>query len=192
MSVLQDIRLAFRLFWRTASLTGIVLLSVALSVGATAVVFTAIKSVLIDPLPYAHPEELVQIRTEFSNAEPSLFDWRTYKFAQEIIKRTRSLDSVGIYGNAVFDLPGDSKTPPEALYGLLVSANLFPTLGIRPMLGRNISLEEDQPGGANEMILSYGLWKRRFNGDPGVVGRNISVDGHNSLIIGVMPEGFNF
>ena len=65
MSVLQDIRLALRLFWRTPSFTGIALLSIALSVGATAVVFTAIKSVLIDPLPYAHPEELVQIGTEF-------------------------------------------------------------------------------------------------------------------------------
>jgi putative ABC transport system permease protein len=194
MSVLQDIRLAFRLFWRTPSLTGIALLSIALSVGATAVVFTAIKSVLIDPLPYAHPEELVQIRAEFANFDPSQShtDWAFWSDAQEIIRRTRTLESVGIYGNAVFNLAGDASTPPEALYGLRISASLFPTLGVTPMLGRNILPDEDQPRHANEMILSYGLWRRRFNGDRSVVGRSFNIDGHDCLVIGVMPPEFNF
>ena len=85
MSVLQDIRLAFRFFWRTPSFTGIAMLSIALSVGATGVVFTAIKSVLIDPLPYARPEELVQIRAEFATFEPSQShtDWAFWSDAQE-------------------------------------------------------------------------------------------------------------
>src|SRR5882762_6287630 len=175
MSVLQDIRLAFRLFWRTPSLLGMALLSIALSVGATAVVFTAIKSVLIDPLPYARAGELVQIRAQFANLDPSLShtDWAFRSDAEEIIRRTRTLESVGIYGNAVFNLMGDASTPPEALYGLRVSASLFPTLGVTPMLGRNILPDEDQPGHANEMILSYGLWTRRFNKDRNVIGRNV-------------------
>jgi putative ABC transport system permease protein len=194
MSVLQDIRLAFRLFWRTPSLTGIALLSIALSVGATAVVFTAIKSVLIDRLPYARAEELVQIRAEFVNFDPSQShtDWAFWSDAQEIIRRTRTIESVGIYGNAIFDLAGDASTPPEALYGLRVSASLFPTLGVTPMLGRNILPDEDQPGQANEMILSYGLWRRRFNSDRSVVGRSVNIDGHDCLVIGVMPPEFNF
>ena len=194
MSVLQDIRLAFRLFWRTPSLTGIALLSIALSVGATAVVFTAIKSVLIDPLPYARPGELVQIRAEFADFDPSQThtDWAFASDAQEIIRRTRTLESVGIYGNAVFNLAGDPSTSPEALYGLSVSASLFPTLGVTPMLGRNIHPDEDQPGHAKEMILSYGLWRRRFNADRSVIGRSVNIDGHDCLVIGVMPAEFNF
>jgi len=192
MSVLQDIRLAFRLFWRAPFPTSIALLSIALSVGATAVVFTAIKSVLIDPLPYARPGELVQIRTDFINAEPSHGDWVLRRDAQQIIRQTTTLESAGIYGNALFNLAGDASSPPEALYGLRVSASLFPTLGVRPMLGRNILPDEDQLGHANEMILSYGLWIRRFNKNRNVIGRNVQIDGHDCQIIGVMPPGFNF
>jgi len=190
--MLRDLRLALRLFWRTRLLTGVALLSIALSVGATAVVFTAIKAVLINPLPYAHPEELVQIRTDFNSFEPSHSDWALWNDAQEITRRTRTLASVGVYRNEIFNLAGDASTTPEALYGLRVSASLFPTLGVMPMLGRNILPEEDQPAHANEMILSYGLWTRRFNADPDVVGRTVTVDGHACMVIGVMPPAFNF
>ena len=192
MSVLHDLRFACRLLRRNLSTTAIAVLSIALSVGATSVVFAAIKSVLIDLPPYTHPEELVQIRTEFGNFEPSQTDWAFWNDAQEIIRRTRTLQSVGIYGNAIFDLAGSGSTPPEALYGLRVSASLFPTLGVTPMLGRNILPEEDHPGNTNEMILSYGLWVRRFNADQNIVGRSVNIDGHDCLVIGVMPPGFNF
>ena len=191
MSVLGDIRLAFRLFRRTPALTVIALLSIALSVGATAVVFTAIKSVLIDPLPYARAGELVQLRTDFTNAEPSHGDWVFWNDTQELIRRTRTLQSVGIYRNAVFDLAGDPSTPPEALYGLRMTANLFPTLGVSPMLGRNILPDEDQPGHTDEMILSYGLWARRFNSDRSVIGRTVKINGQDCVVIGVMPPDFN-
>ncbi|MGA3241355.1 MAG: ABC transporter permease [Bryobacteraceae bacterium] len=193
MSILQDIRLAFRLFSRNLVATGIALLSVALSVGATAVVFTAIKAVLIDPLPYARAQELVQIRSEFPKMqEQSNGDWVVWNDTQELIRRTRTLESVGVYRNAIFDLAGDAGTTPEALYGLKVTASLFPTLGVSPMLGRNILPDEDQPGHADEMILSYGLWARRFNSDRKVVGRAVRVNGHDCLVIGVMPPDFNF
>src|ERR1700688_1644745 len=109
MSVWQDIRLALRLFWRTPALTGIALLSISLSVGATAVVFAAVKSVLIDPLPYARASELVQIRGEYPNMqEQSNGDWASWNETQEVIRRTRTLESVGMYRNAVFDLAGSS------------------------------------------------------------------------------------
>src|SRR5260370_38752655 len=129
MSVLQDIRLDIRFFWRTPSFTGIALLSIALSVGATGVVFTAIKAVLIDPLPYARPEELVQIRAEFATFEPSQShtDWAFWSDAQEIISPTRTLESVGLYGNAIFTLAVDASLQTNALYGLPISATLGPT-----------------------------------------------------------------
>jgi predicted permease len=199
MSVLQDIRLALRLLRRTPSVTAISLLSIALSVAATAVVFAAIKSVLIDRLPYTRPGELVQIGTEFMNFDPAALtkapshvDFAFWNDAQEIIRRTRTLESVAVYGNSLADLAGATSVPPEALYGLRVSANLFPTLGVTPMLGRNILPEEDQIGHSEVMILSYGLWKRRFNGDRNIVGRNITINGHDCLVVGVMPPQFNF
>ena len=189
---MRDLRYAFRMLWRTPSVTGIALVSIALSVGATAVVFTAVRAVLLTPLPYAHPSELVQVRTEFPRFEPSHTDWALWNDAQEIARRTRTLASVAAYRNAMFNLVGNGPTPPEALYGLRVTANLFPTLGVSPMLGRNILPDEDQPGHANEMILSYGLWVRRFNADPSIVGHSVSVDGQGCLIIGVMPREFDF
>lgn len=193
MLIFRDLRLALRLFRRSPVPTGIALLSIALSVGATAVVFAAIKAVLIDPLPYAHPEQLVQFRSEFPNMQQQAqSDWVVWKDARELARRTRTLQSVGVYENAVFDLAAEPDSTPEALYGVRVTANLFPVLGVSPMLGRNILLQEDQPGHADEMILSYGLWARRFHSDRGIVGRTVTVNGHQCLVIGVMPPAFNF
>ena len=192
LSILRDSRLAFRFFRRTPSFTLIALLSIALSVGAIAVVFTAVKSVLLDPLPFARQSELVQIRTDFPKFLASESDWILWRDAQELLRRTRTLASIAFYRTEVFNLPGDNINPPEALWGLRVSANLFPTLGVQPMLGRNILPQEDQPGHPNEMILSYGLWVRHFQADRGIVGRNIVINGHGCTVIGVMPRGFNF
>jgi putative ABC transport system permease protein len=89
-------------------------------------------------------------------------------------------------------LGGESSAPPEALYGLRVSASLFPTLGVSPMLGRNILPEEDQPSHAEEMILSYGLWTRRFNHDQSIIGKTITINGRACVVIGVMSPDFNF
>jgi putative ABC transport system permease protein len=189
---LQDIRLAFRVLRRTPSVTGIALLSIALSVGTTAVVFTAIKAVLLNPLPYRCPAKLVKLRTDFADAGRSHGDWVFWNDTQEIIRRTRTLESVGIYRNAVLDLGGGQSGPPKALYGLRVTANLFPTLGVAPMLGRNILPEEDQPGHPDEVVLSYGLWIGRFNGDRHIVGRTVKANGHDCPVIGVMPADFDF
>ena len=189
----QDIRLAFRIFRRTPVPTGIALLSIALSVGATAVVFTAIKSVLIDPLPYTHAERLVQLRSEFPGMQRQAnSDWVVWNDARELDRRTRTLESTGVYSNAIFDLAGDSNSTPEALYGLRMNASLFPVLGVSPMLGRNVLPEEDQPGHSDVMILSYGLWARRFNSDRSIVGRSVTINGHPCLVIGIMPPDFDF
>jgi len=181
---------------RSPGFTAIALLSIALGVAALTVVYTAVKAVLINPLPYTHSGELVQLRSEFGNlseSQQSHTDWIFWNDAQEIIRRNRTLQSAGIYGNSVVNLAGNSITPPEALYGLRISAGLFPTLGVQPMLGRNILQEEDKPGGPKEMILSYGLWMRRFGGDRNIIGRTVKVDaGEDCLVIGVMPPEFNF
>ena len=193
MSVLQDVRLALRLLRRAPLSTAIALLSIALSVGATAVVFAAIKSVLLDPLPYAQPEKLVQLRSEYPRMQKqSSGDWVVWNDVLELPRRTRTLESIGVSGNAVFDLAGESNSTPEALYGVRVNAALFPVLGVSPMLGRNVLPEEDQRSHPDVMILSYGLWERRFHSDRSIVGRTVAINGHGCLVIGVMPPGFNF
>ncbi len=193
MSLLYDIRLAFRLFWRDPVAIGIAWLSIALSVGAAAVVFAAVKSVLIDPLPYARPGELVQLRSEYPRIEEqSHGDWVFWNDIRELPRRTRTLGAVGAYRYAIFDLSGDSNAVPDALYGVRVNSDLFPVLGVSPMLGRNILPEEHQPRHSDVMILSYGLWVRRFHSDRAVVGRTVTVNGRGCHVIGVMPPDFNF
>jgi putative ABC transport system permease protein len=192
MRLFRDFRHTLRVLSRTPTLTAVALLSIAITIGATAVVFTAVKSALIAPLPYANAGELVQLRTENTKFGKSHADWVTWSDAQDILKSNRSFRSMGIYHYALFNLSGDGSSLPEALYGLAVSANMFPTLGVAPILGRNILPEEDQPNRNNEMILSYGLWTRRFSSDPGVIGRSVEVNGHACTIIGVMPSGFDF
>jgi predicted permease len=191
MGFFRDFRQALRLLGRTPTLTAVALLSVAVTIGATAVVFTAVKAVLIQPLPYANADQLVQFRTD-SKRGKSQADWVTWSDMLDLARSNQSFRSIGAYQYALFNLPGDGNSPPEALYGLSVSASLFPTLGVTPMLGRNILPEEDQPGRNHEMILSYGLWVRRFNSDRGIIGRSVEVNGHFSTIIGVMPPEFDF
>jgi predicted permease len=192
MSFLRDLRHALRLLSHTPTLTAVALLSIAITVGATAVVFTAVKSVLIESLPYANAGELVQLRTENTKFGKSHADWVAWSDAQDILRSNRTFESIGVYQYRLFNLSGDAGSLPESLYGLGVTANMFSTLGVAPMLGRNILPEEDQPNRNNEMILSYGLWTRRFNSDRGVIGRSVEVNGHACTIIGVMPPGFDF
>lgn len=188
----RDSLYAIRTLRRNSGFATIALLSIALSVGASAVVFAAVKSVLINPLPYTRPQELVQVATDFVNADRSQGDWVFWNDVQELIRRTRTLQSIGIYRNAVFDLAGDAPNLPQAMYGLRISASLFSTLGVSPILGRNILPEETRPGHANVMILSHGLWTRRFHADPNIIGQFVTINGRRCRIIGVMGPGFNF
>jgi len=189
-SLLEDARHALR-GMRHSSAALIAVVSIAVSVGATAIVFAAVKAVLIDTLPYQRADELVQIRTQYPKA-PSQSDWMYWKDLQEVSRNNATLQSIGVYHNALFTLAGDENTFPEALFGERVSANLFPTLGVSPMLGRNILPEEDTPGHSEVIILSYGLWVRHFNADRNIVGRIIKMNGHDCVVIGVMPAGFDF
>src|SRR5579872_2435041 len=191
--IVQDIRYGLRTMRRSPGFTVAAVLSISLGIAVTAVVFAAIKAVLINPLPYARPAELVQLRSEYPKMqEQAHSDWVLWNDTRELLRRTHTLDSLGVYDNAVFDLAGEANAPPEALLGVRMTASLFPVLGVSPMLGRSLLPEEDQPGHRDLMILSYGLWVRRFHADRSVVGRTVTVNGHGCLVVGVMPPEFNF
>ena len=192
MSTISDIRQAIRMLRRAPAVSLIAMLSIAIGAGAAAVVFAAVKAVLIEPLPYSQAESLVQIRTEFARGGSPRQDWVAWDDMQDVARDNRSFSGTGTYHYALFNLGGGPHSLPEAVYGLTVSAGVFPTLGVAPMLGRSILPEDTQLGRDREMILSYGLWVRRFQADPGVVGRMVRVNGHDCQIIGVMPPGFDF
>src|SRR6516162_7184285 len=164
MSIWSDVRVALRLLWRAPGVTAVAVLSTALSVGALAAVFTAVRSVLIEPLPYARPDKLALFGGNYRNAPEAQGDWVFKREAEEILRRSRTLEGAGFWRNAVFDLGSDGNTPPEALYGVQMTASVLPVLGVTPMLGRNI-VKSEEPNTGSEMILSYGLWVRRFHAD---------------------------
>src|SRR5215472_13755949 len=171
--MLADLRHSLRLLARAPVVTVVALLSIAITIGVTAVVFTAVKAVLIEPLPYAKAGDLVQFRSENTKYGNSRADWVAWSDIQDVIRSSHAFESAGTYRYALFNLSGNGSVLPEALYGLSVSASMFPALGVAPMLGRNILPGEDKPNLPKEMILSYGLWKRRFNSDRGVIGRTV-------------------
>jgi predicted permease len=185
--VLQDVAYAWRVFRRAPAVAGSAVLSIAVTVGLGAVVFTAAEAVLLKPLPYQRPQDLVQL-----SSVGRLAPWVSWSDMQDVARRARSFSSVGVYHYALLNLKGTGGSLPEALYGLYVSASLFPTLGVTPMIGRNILPEEDQPGRNHEIVLSYGLWKRLFGGDRNVIGRSLTANGYEYRIIAVMPAGFDF
>jgi putative ABC transport system permease protein len=116
MGFFRDFRQALRLLSRTPTLTAVALLSVAVTIGATAVVFTAVKAVLIQPLPYANADRIVQFRTESKRGKSQAY-WVTWSDMLDLARSNHSFQSIGAYQYALFNLPGDGNSPPEALYG---------------------------------------------------------------------------
>lgn len=188
----RDVAYALRSLRRRPEFALVALFSIAIGVGVTTVVFTAVKAVVLNPLPYAQPRDLVQIATDHRGAPRSNGDWVFPQDAREILRRAHSFQSAGLYSNAVFDLSAGANALPMALYGLRISAGLFPSLGVHPALGRNILPEEDRPGHARVILLSDGLWRSLFHADPAIVGATLRVNDRECLVIGVMPAGFDF
>ena len=181
----QDIRFGVRLFLRTPGVFVIAILALALGIGANAAVFSVVYNVLLKPLPYPDPDRLVAIydtQPALSTAPasyPKYVDWR---------KQSSVFETIG--GSA----PGTSVMTgaggPQRIKTARVTASLFPVLGVQPLLGRWFREDEDQPGGAGVVMLSYPFWLGHFGGDRRIIGRAITLDDVPRTIVGVMPAGF--
>src|SRR5215471_7591726 len=184
---LQDVRYAARTLRKSLGFTGVVLAALALGVGATSAIFTVVNSVLLEPLPFPNPGRLVALREirPDGRVNPSVqtqnfLDWRT---------RNHSFERVA----ALMQLPVnlvDADGNAEQVNGLRVSADFFPLLGTRPLLGRWLTPEEDRPGAPPRVILSFGFWQRHFGGDSRIIGSRLTVFGSPGEVIGVMPSEF--
>jgi len=183
--LLQDIRYAIRLLRRSPGFTTTALLTLALSIGANAAIFSAVKGVLISPLPYADPDRLVRLFEEAPDTPHfpmAPADFRDYR------AEVQTFDGLAAYVRGDLQL-GDAQRP-EQLRGMLVTAGFFKILGYQPALGREFTLNDEIEANSNVVILSHNLWRRHFNGDPGVVGRSIQLSGRTFQIVGVLPDGF--
>jgi putative ABC transport system permease protein len=181
----QDVRYALRLLRRSPGFAATAILTLAVSIGANAAIWSAVKGILVAPLPYEDSDRLVRLFEE-SPANPHFpfapADFRDYR------AELRTFDGIAAYGRADLAL-GDAQ-PPEQLRGMRVSAGFFTLLGRPPALGRDIERDDEIQGSADVAILSHSLWMRRFQGDPSAVGRTVRLSGRPFRIVGVLPRGF--
>ncbi|MFN7944436.1 MAG: ABC transporter permease [Blastocatellia bacterium] len=188
-TLIQDLRYGLRLLAAKPGFTLVAVLSLALGIGANTAIFSLVRAVLLRPLPYYEPERLVMVWEDASfagfpqntPAPANYLDWKA---------NSRTFAGMAALADRSFNLTGDGE--PEKVQAYAVTADFFPLLGVRPALGRVFAPEEDRPGADQVVVLSYGLWQRRFGGDPQITGRDILLNGEKRRVIGVMPAGFQF
>jgi len=180
--VFQDIRYGARMLRKNPGFTAVAILTLALGIGANTAIFSVVSAVLLRPLPYANPQQLIVLRETtqsvgpHSPSYPDFLDWR---------KQSRTFSQMAAINNREFNLSGVAQ--PENISGYAVSANCLSMLGVRPFLGRDFLPSEDAPGSAPVVLLSYALWQSHLGADPSPVGKNITLDGRSFTIIGVLP-----
>ncbi len=188
----QDVQFAVRMMRKNLGFTAAAVLCLMLGIGATTGIFTVVNAVLLQPLPYAHPEQLIRIYTEFPtfpNGGLHRF-WTSGPEFLDLRRDTHSWASLDMWITGGANLAG--KTQPVRLTAAYVSGGLLETLAVAPIQGRLIAQTDDVPGAQVVADISYGTWQSVFGGDPNVVGRETYLDGLKCTIIGVMPKGFQF
>ncbi len=185
-ALVGDLRFALRQLRRAPTFTVAAIACLALGIGANTAIFTVINAVLVRPLPYPDPDRLVMVweanrdrEGDRNVASPGNYlDWRS---------QNRVFERLAAVYQTRMNLTGRGE--PVEVPAELATADLFPLLGLRPLLGRTFSADEDVPGGPPVVVLSHGLWQRRFGGAPDVVGQTLALDGTAFTVVGVLPEG---
>ncbi|MGB6876239.1 MAG: ABC transporter permease [Candidatus Acidiferrales bacterium] len=188
-TLLQDIRYALRTFLRNPAFFIFAVVVLALGIGANTAIFSVAYNVLLRPLPYRDANRLVVVWENspafgFPQDTPAPGNYASWKAQNDVFADIAALSGTR------FDLTGQGN--PEQFDAARITANMFPLLGVKPMLGRNITSEEDKPGANHVVILSHAVWMANFGGDPKIVGKQIWLSNAQYTIIGVMPRGFIF
>jgi putative ABC transport system permease protein len=182
----QDIRYGLRMLWKNRAISAIVILALALGIGANSAIFSVVNTVLLRPLPYTEPDRLVflneknPVLDEMSISYPNFLDWREHN---------QSFEKIGVYNRGSYNLTGAGEA--ERITTTQMSADMFSVLGVNALHGRVFTNEEDKPGGTPVVVLSYGLWQRRFGGQMSILNQPITLNGKSYVVIGVMPDTFN-
>ena len=185
--ILQDIHYAFRMMRKSPGFSAVAVLTLALGIGANTAIFSIVNGVLLNPLPFPHPQELTVLYEHTTNFEkssisyPNFLDWQ----------RTNStFASMAAYRHEDFNITGSGE--PERVRGGMVSAEFFPILGVKPLLGRLFVRDEDGLGAAPVALLAEGFWQRRFGSARDIIGKQIIMNGDAYTIVGVIPASFHF
>ncbi len=181
----QDLHFGWVSLRRRSGFTALVILTLALGIGATTTLFGVVKAVLLKPLPYGEPERVAVLWSSWRGFPQT---WLSYDEYEAWATEIRSFAAVGLFsdGSVTFS-DGDES---ERVRSAQVTANVFQILGVSPILGRPFSADEDRPNGPNVIALGYDLWQRRYDGDPSIVGRAIQMNGTASTVVAVLPAGF--
>ena len=183
----RDLRYAVRRLRRSPGFTLATVLTLALGIGANTAMFSVVDAILLRSLPYKDPQSLVVVwqrpaKDQHSvTSEANYLDWRNQNHA---------FSQLAAFATSGFNLPGAGQA--ERVDGISATWDMFPVLGAAPVLGRGFMPQDDRPGAPRTVILSYGFWQRKFGGDPGIIGRAITVNGVPATIVGVMPRDFRF
>jgi putative ABC transport system permease protein len=180
----SDVRFALRSLGSRPGLTTAATLTLALGIGATSAVFGVVKRVLLTPLPYDRPERVVAVWSAWKGFDQT---WLSYDEWEGWKARVPALADIALYTDGAATIDGDA---PERVRSANVHATLFPILGVKLERGRGFTADEDRPGGPRVAVLSHELWERRFGEDPSVVGKQLQISGNATMIVGVMPAGF--
>ena len=183
----QDIRYAMRMLRKSPGFAFVAILTLALGIGANTALFSVVNAVLLNPLPYPSPDRLVAIGEKFppfaeaSIAYPNFLDW---------VRMNHTFDALAAYRHTDFNLTGMGEA--QRLNAMQVSASFFSTLGVRPVIGRSFSPQDDKRGAPAIAMLSGSFWKAKFGASPEVLGKALELDGTPYTVIGVVPENFYF
>ena len=186
---LQDLRYATRMLRKNPGFTAVAVVALALGIGANTAIFSVVNTVLLRPLPYKDPEQLVMVWEDASRygyprdtpAAANYVDWRD---------QNSVFSGMAAIADSNFNLTGAGE--PERLKGRRVSVSMFPLLGVEPQLGRVFTAAEDQPGSHRVVLLSHRLWQRRFGADPAIAGKTLTLSDETYTVVGVMPARFEF
>lgn len=191
----QDVQYGVRMLLKTPGFTAVAILALALGIGANTAIFSVVNAVLLRPLDFKDPERIMVVGEVNRNQKGAEDQTTGIAPANYLDYRAdnKSFESIGAFSMTArtgFNLGGVGE--PERVTGANVTADLFPTLGVSPLHGRQFQPEEQKQGNNRSVMLSYGLWQRRFGSDPGIVGKTIPMNGFSYLVVGVMPKGFQF
>ncbi len=185
--LMQDLRYGIRMLLKNPGFSIVAVLALTLGIGADSAIFSVVNSVLLRPLPYPDSDRLVILRERspqlegMSVAYPNFLDWR---------EQNSAFENIGVFRRQSFNLTGSGE--PERLVGSQMSADVFATLRVSAALGRVFTSDEDKPEATPVVVLSHGLWRRRFGGDPKILDQTLTLDGRSFIVIGIMPPGFQF
>jgi predicted permease len=189
VELLRELRLSSRRLRRTPAFTAIVIFTLGIGIGANTAIFSLVKGILLDPLLYDKPEQLVAVYSAAPGIGEEILPQSAaihYTYEDE----ARLIESIGLYRGSDVTVRGFEE--PRRIPAMFMTAGTLPTLRVRPLVGRSFSVEDDTPGTPFTVIISYAYWRSQFGGDPAIVGRTIDINGRAREIIGVLPQGFRF